>query len=126
MNYGKSPGKSFWICGGITLLSALVSAGFSLAGLFGDGKHDAFAMYAAARSVSLPVAVLCCLLLRSRAGIAGLALAMALVQAFDGVIGFLTHEPAKTYGPLVFAVATFIALAALGRAMRARKDLQNV
>ena len=51
---------------------------------------------------------------------------MGLVQAFDGVIGFLTHEPSKTYGPLVFAVATFISLAALLREMRTCHDMLAV
>ena len=70
------------------MVSALVSAGFSLAGLFGDGKHDVFAMYAASRSVSLPVVVLACVFLRSCGGVAALALTVGLMQAFDGVIGF--------------------------------------
>ena len=43
-------------------------------------------------------------------GIAALALAMTLVQGFDGLIGALAHDPAKTYGPFVFTLANFAAL----------------
>ena len=42
----------------MTLLSAGVSAGFSLAGLLGPGSDDSFARYAASRSVALLLTVL--------------------------------------------------------------------
>jgi hypothetical protein len=35
---------------------------------------------------------------------------MSLVQGFDGLIGLLAHDPAKTYGPFVFAIVNFAAL----------------
>jgi hypothetical protein len=37
-------------------------------------------------------------------------MAMTAVQAFDGVIGALAHDPAKTYGPFVFAVLNALAV----------------
>jgi hypothetical protein len=107
--------RPFWICAIVTAISAIVSASFSLAALMGDGGHDVYAMYAASRSVSLPVVVFTCMLLRSRHGIAAMALTMTLVQGFDAGIGFLTQEPTKTYGPLILALATFASLAALLR-----------
>jgi hypothetical protein len=107
--------SAFWICAIITLVSAVVSASFSVAGLLGDGRSDVYAMYAASRSVALPLAVLVCIWFRSRAGIAAMALTMGLVQLFDGVIGVLAHDASKTYGPLVLAVATFVSLAYLLR-----------
>jgi hypothetical protein len=36
---------------------------------------------------------------------------MSLVQGFDGLVGALAHDPAKTYGPFVFALANVAALA---------------
>jgi hypothetical protein len=33
-----------------------------------------------------------------------------LVQGFDGLIGVLAHDPAKTYGPFVFALVNFAVL----------------
>ena len=94
----------------VTTMSALVSAGFSVVGLFGPSGGDVFERYAASRSIALLIAVLCCLALRSRVAIAALALVMTLVQGFDGVIGVFAHDPAKTYGPFVFAVVNFAAL----------------
>ena len=102
--------KPFWICASITLVSALVSAGFSIAGLLGPTSSDSFAHYAASRSIALLIAVLCCVGVRSSAAIAALAVVMSLVQGFDGIIGARAHDPAKTYGPFVFALANVVAL----------------
>jgi heme A synthase len=99
----------------ITTVSALVSAGFSLAALFGPTGDDVLGRYAASRSIALLIAVLCCVGFRSRKAIAGLALVMSLVQGFDGLIGALADDPAKTYGPFVLALVNFAALAWLLR-----------
>jgi hypothetical protein len=102
--------KRFWSCALMTLLSAGVSAGFSLQGLFGPGGSDSFARYAASRSVALLLTVLIAIGVRSRMAVAFLGMAMTAVQAFDGVIGALAHDPAKTYGPFVFAVLNALAV----------------
>jgi hypothetical protein len=115
----------FWICATITGVNALVSAGFSVIGLIGPAAGDTFARYAASRSIALLIAVLCCMALRSRKGIAALALVMTLVQALDGIIGALAHDPAKTYGPFVFAVANFVALVWLLRAHDGSDEARN-
>ena len=108
--------KRFWICALMTLLSAGVSAGFSWQGLFGPGGSDSFARYAASRSVALLLTVLIAIGVRSRIAIAFLGMAMTAVQAFDGVIGALAHDPAKTYGPFAFAVLNALAVGWLLRA----------
>src|SRR5467141_3198296 len=97
--------KRFWGCALITLLSVGVSAGFSLAGLLGSGNGDGFARYAASRSVALLITVL---------------IAIASVQAFDGVIGALARDPSKTFGPFAFAVLNALAVAWLLRGREAR------
>jgi hypothetical protein len=102
--------KRFWSCALITLLSAGVSAGFSLQGLLGPGGGDSFVRYAASRSVALLLTVLIAICLRSRTGTAFLGIAMTLVQAFDGVIGALAHDPLKAYGPFIFAVLNALAV----------------
>jgi hypothetical protein len=102
--------KRFWVCALLTLLSAGVSAGFSLEGLLGSGRGDSFAGYAASRSVAFLVTVLVAIRVRSRIAIAFLGIAMTVVQAFDGVIGVLAHDPAKTYGPFAFAVLNALAV----------------
>jgi hypothetical protein len=94
----------------ITTISALVSAGFSVVGLLVPSSGDSFARYAASRSIALLIAVLFCLGFRLREGIVALALVMSLVQAFDGIIGILAHDPMKTYGPFIFALVNFVAV----------------
>src|SRR4030088_1220706 len=68
---GGSMTKRFWGCALMTLLSAGVSAGFSLAGLLGSGNGDSFARYATSRSVALLVTVLIAIGVRARAGSGG-------------------------------------------------------
>jgi hypothetical protein len=102
--------KRFWSCALMTLLSAGVSAGFSLAALLGPGRDNSFARYAASRSIALLVTVLIALGIRSRMAIAFLGIAMTVVQAFDGVIGALAHDPSKTYGPFAFALLNALAV----------------
>ena len=92
--------RRFWTCAIVTTVSALVSAGFSVAGLLGPSGSGSFERYAASRSIALLIAALCCIGFRSRGAIAALALVMSLVQGFDGLIGILAHDPAKTYAPL--------------------------
>jgi len=107
--------RVFWICAAVTLLSALVSAGFSLTGLLGPAGVDSFAQYAASRSVALLLAVLCAVLLRSPTGMLLLGMTMTIVQAFDGIIGALKHDPAKAYGPFIFALLNALAAGWLWR-----------
>jgi len=102
--------RRFWTCAIVTTVSALVSAGFSVAGLLGPSGSGSFERYAASRSIALLIAVLCCIGFRSRDAIAAMALVMSLVQGFDGLIGILAHDPAKTYGPFAFAIVNFAAL----------------
>ena len=90
----------FWACAAVTLLSAGVSAGFSLAGLAGPDRSDRFARYAASRSVALLLTVLIAVAVRSRPAIVFLGIAMTVVQALDGAIGALDRDPRRTYGPL--------------------------
>src|SRR6266436_671508 len=52
--------RRFWTCAIVTTVSALVSAGFSVVGLFGPSSSGSFERYAASRSVALLIAVLCC------------------------------------------------------------------
>lgn len=101
--------RAFWIFAAITVFSAVVSAGFWLVELRGEGPMDVYAMYAASRRVSLLVVLV--VWFRSRGGVA----VMGLVQIFDAQIGLRSHDPSKTYGPLVLAVATFVSLAYLLR-----------
>jgi len=69
----------FWLCAGMTLLSNCVSAGYSIAGLIREGKHDQFAAYAASRSISLLVLVLACVILRRKQPLLAFAWYMSII-----------------------------------------------
>jgi hypothetical protein len=105
------------VCAAITMISALVSAGFSLAAVFSH-QGGTVALYSASRSVALALVVCGVEFLGSRRGIATMAFVMGLVQAFDAVIGAHSHDAMKTIGPAIFAVATFAALVPLLREIK--------
>jgi branched-subunit amino acid transport protein len=113
--------RQFWICTAMTLASACVSAGFSVAGLLGSSAADAFAQYAASRTVALLLTVLVAIGFRSALGMVLLGIAMTAVQFFDGVIGVLAHDPFKTYGPFVFALLNALAVWRLLRSRQAAR-----
>lgn len=73
-------------------------------------------MYAATRSLSVAVAILGVMGLRSRAGLITFALIMVLVQGGDAIIGAINHDPMKTFGPAFLAVLTLGVLIPLLRA----------
>jgi hypothetical protein len=106
----------FWLCALMTLLSVCVSAGFSLDGLL-HAPGDSFARYAASRSIALLLTVSIAIWARARTAIAFLGIAATAMQAFDGIIGALAHDPAKTYGPFAFAILNAFAV---GRLVRER------
>jgi hypothetical protein len=106
MGLANGQGRPYWTCAGFTLFSAIVSAGFSLLSLRMAGGHE-YALYAASRSIALPLATIYAMALRSRAGVAALAVAMTLVQLFDGIVGLRLNDPGRAYGPIVFAVINF-------------------
>ena len=99
-------GRAYWACAGFTLFSAVVSAGFSLLSLRMVGGQE-YALYAASRSVALPLAAVYAMALRSRGGVAALAVVMILVQLFDSIIGFRLNSPGRAYGPMVFSAINF-------------------
>jgi hypothetical protein len=104
--------RLFWLCGLVTIASALTSAGFSIAALSSAGDAHVNAMYAASRSLSLALASVVVVLARSRTGLLTVAFVMALMQGADAVIGAIDHQPLKTLGPafLALVIAVLIAL----------------
>ena len=102
--------RLFWVCALVTLVSALTSAGFSLAALSSSGEAHTNAMYAVVRSLSVALTVVGVVGLRSRVGLIAVAFIMALVQGGDAVIGAIIHDPMKTFGPAFLAVVTLAVL----------------
>ena len=121
MRSGDAFGLAYWTCAGFTLFSAIVSGGFSLLSLGMTGGNE-YALYAASRSVGLPLAVIYAMALRSHGGTATLAVAMTLVQLFDGIVGLHLHNPGRTYGPMVFAAINFGLLVWMNRTAETRNS----
>ncbi len=113
---GGPAGASWWAPALVTLASTLIASGFALASLIAPASvvgtrslgeaSRIFAMYAAARSSALTVAVVWNVVGRSRRGLAVLAVVMALVQSGDTLVGIATHDASKAIGPAVLAAAT--------------------
>ena len=117
--------QQFWICALVTLVSTGVSAGFSLAGLLGPGSGDSVARYAASRRVALLMTVLISICVRSGMAVALLGIVMTMVQALDGVIGALAHDPSKTYGPFALALVNALAVCWLLRRGGSRSNVPD-
>jgi hypothetical protein len=109
MNPNGAIQRAFWACAGFTLFSGLVSAAFSLRSLGMSGGHE-YALYAASRSIALPLATMVAMVTRSRGGVAAMAAAMTFVQFFDAWIGFEMGDAGRAFGPLSFAVLNIVLL----------------
>jgi hypothetical protein len=80
----------------------IVSVTFSLLSLRIATGYE-YALYAASRSVALPLATLYAMTRRSREGIAALSFAMTPVQLFDAFIGGCISDLNRAYGPIALA-----------------------
>ncbi len=97
---------AFWVCGAVTVISAFVSLGYSVAGLRGaDAAARTGSTYAFARSLALAVVAVVAPFTGSVPFVAAVAVAMIVVQGADAVIGALLRDRLKTVGPAATAVA---------------------
>lgn len=102
---------AYWICAVVTVISALVSAGYAVAGLSSapvDGRVAS--MYALARSAALVVVAVAGLFVASTGFVVAAAVAMIVVQGLDAVIGVRISNRIKTIGPALTALANLAAL----------------
>jgi hypothetical protein len=120
MNSYKSEhfGRAAWIAYAITAASALIGLGFSLAALGTEGFGDRYVLYALSRSVAIVIGVAVVGIRRSTAALIAVGLIMAVVQILDAGVGAIIHDPTKTAGPAVLAIASGISLFILSRANR--------
>jgi hypothetical protein len=102
--------RRFWICAAMTTLSALTSVVTVMQQIIASGEDSGSDFYALSRSIALIIATLGCVLSGSREALIGVAFIACLVEAFDGIIGALAHEPGHTYVPFAFAVLNVAAL----------------
>src|SRR5882757_4341350 len=110
--------RAFWTCACITLLSSLISAGFSLAALNSIGDAHVNALYGASRSVAIAIVCATVAAMRQRDGTLTAAALMFLVQAGDTYAGLVQGDAQKTFGPAGLAIATAIAFEWLRRQPR--------
>lgn len=108
--------SGFWLCAAITVVSAVVSLGYSVAAVRGPGRSEPTeALYAFSRSSALAVAAVVVLFVRSEDWLRAVAVAMIIVQAGDAVIGARIGDRLKTVGPALTALANLAALVNLMR-----------
>jgi hypothetical protein len=100
-----------WVCSLLTIVSACVSLGYSVAGLrAGNGSERLPSSYALARSAALVVVALAAPVTGNLGFIAAAAVAMICVQALDAIIGGKGRDRLKTIGPAITAIANAAAL----------------
>lgn len=107
--------RAFWIGSFVAILSASISAGFSVANVATHGLGDTSALYGASRSISILLVAMVAAVSRSTLGVATVSLIMTVVQLGDAMVGVLAHDTSKTLGPLILALATAITLVRLLR-----------
>jgi len=105
----------------VTLISVLVSCGFSLIGIVRPGLlvstslgHNstlvALASYAAARSIAIAAVFIFTLLWKKREPLYTIAILAALIQFFDAFVGIYEGDISKIAGPLILAFLGFISI----------------
>ena len=101
----------FIVCASITAISAIISLGFSIAAALGaTDTARTMAAYASARSVALAIASAVPFLTGSSGWLQAIAWSMIIVQAGDAVIGWMTGDRMKTYGPAGTALLNLVAV----------------
>jgi hypothetical protein len=117
----------------MTAINVLVASGFSITGVVRPelklpADHVSteasfiFALYAAARTLALCLAVLVAIYKRAAPALLVLGTLAGVVQLLDAGIGFIQHDPAKIFGPLVFAVLQFLVMLNLSRSIRKQSE----
>ena len=111
--------KSHLILKTVTVISVLVSCGFSIIGIVRPELlvspalgHDytlvVLAAYAAARSIAIAAVCLFAIFGKKREPLYTMAILAALVQFFDAFVGIYERDVSKVAGPLILAFAGFI------------------
>ena len=108
----------FLVTIGITLVNAAVSLAFAIQAAVAD-HGESIALNGVGRSLVFLFLAIAVSIARTPWGAVLVAGALAVVQAFDAIVGAIAGDPAKTWAPLVLALIT--GLAALWLAARLRR-----
>jgi hypothetical protein len=102
---------SFWACAVVTLASALISLGFSVAAVRTTGEPGLTnARYALSRSAALAIVSVVAIAYPSVAWLAAIAVGMVLVQGGDAFVGRMQRDAIKTAAPAAIALVNLGAL----------------
>jgi len=102
---------AFFVCAVVTLISAVVSLGFSLVAILSsedDARNQA--LYAAARSFAFLLLSLVPWLTGSVSWLLAAAWGLIVVQALDAGIGHRLGDRIKTWGPLGVSAVNLVAV----------------
>jgi hypothetical protein len=113
--------KSQVILKTVTVISVLVSCGFSVIGIVRPGLlissalgHDhivvVLASYAASRSIAVAAVCIFTLFGKKAEPLFTIAILAALIQFFDAFVGVYEGDTSKVAGPLILALLGFIFL----------------
>jgi hypothetical protein len=101
----------FSVCLIVTLVSALVSLGFSATAVATHiGQARTMALYASARSLAFTMIGIASFLTGSVAWLEACAMGMIIVQSCDTAIGVVIRDRMKTFGPAWTALINLAAL----------------
>ncbi|WP_227304942.1 hypothetical protein [Acidisoma cellulosilyticum] len=101
----------FIICSAVTVISALISLGYSVAAVMTTtNQARVMALYTCARSTALFLISVYALLNGSAQWLQATATGMIVVQALDAAIGVTIKDTGKTFGPAGVAIANLAAL----------------
>ena len=108
---GRAMMTPFILCALISVISALVSLGFSVAAeRTATGPARTMALYACARSLALFVASVVPFLSGSGGWLLAVAWSMIIVQALDAIVGMTIKDNVKTFGPAPTALLNLAAV----------------
>lgn len=103
---------AYWCCAAFTLISSLVSLGYSVAAVRENGSGRAVtAEYALSRSVALTSISAVPLFGQRHDWLVAASVAMIVVQAADVIIGARVRDRLKTFGPAATAACNLALLA---------------
>jgi hypothetical protein len=102
----------------VTIINVLVSSGFAIAGLVRSAlvapgpqveSSRIFALYAAARTLPLALAVIIAVAMGNLTAVLWLGGLAGVIQLADGYVGWTQKDAGKTFGPITIAVLQFAA-----------------
>ena len=101
----------YLVCAIVTIISAFVSLGFSVAAVSkSDGEAHTDALYTCARSLPFAILSIVPLDYHSIGWLLAAAIGMAIVQASDALVGLQIKNTVKTVGPAITSILSIASI----------------